>query len=253
MEIIAHRGASYDAPENTVTSAKLGWAQGADAVEIDIHGAPAGIIVIHDDTTDRTTNRSFPVAGLTEEQRLSCDAGSWKGPQFAGERLPVLGEILEAMPSGGRLVIEVKKPSAFPPLPEALNASGHAPGQFMIIAFDPDIAARARQALPESKVLRLASHEPENPTHHIDELIRVSREAGLDGLNLSRRWPITAELVRKVHDAGLFLYVWTVDDAGEARRLKEAGVDGITTNRPGWLREHLSQPPRSEPDAGSPQ
>ena len=239
VEIIAHRGASYEAPENTVAAARLGWEQGADAVEIDIHASPAGLIVIHDHTTNRTGGRSFHVDRLTEAERLACDAGAWKGPQFAGEKIPLLQDVVDAMPPGGRLVIEVKTPGAFPRLPEILKNSGRAQGQFIIIAFDPEIAATAKKALPGSKVLRLASYEPREPSHDIDELIRVSREAGLDGLNLSRKWPIDATLVRKVRDAGLLFYVWTVDDPGEARRFKEAGVDGITTNRPCWLREKL--------------
>lgn len=240
LEIIAHRGASYDAPENTVASAKLGWQQGADAVEVDIHASPVGLLVIHDDTTNRTTGRSFRIDRLTEEERLACDAGSWKGRRFAGEKIPRLEDVVAAMPPGGRLIIEVKTPEAFPPLPEILKKSGRELRQFVIIAFDPDIAAAAKKALPSCKVLRLASYEPRQASHHIDELIRRSREAGLDGLNLSRKWPIDDVLVRKVHDAGLVFYVWTVDNAGEARRLKDAGVDGLATNRPGWLREQLS-------------
>jgi glycerophosphoryl diester phosphodiesterase len=241
VEIIAHRGASYDAPENTVAAARLGWEQGADAVEIDIHASPIGLIVIHDHTTNRTTGQSLHVDQLTEDQRLACDAGAWKGARFAGEKIPLLEDVVAAMPPGGRLVIEVKTPGTFPRLPEILKNSGRDPGRFIIIAFDPEIAADAKLALPGSKVLRLASYEPREPALHIDELIRVSREAGLDGLNLSRKWPIDAALVRKVHDAGLLFYVWTVDDPGDARRFKEAGVDGITTNRPGWLREQLAE------------
>lgn len=239
LEIIAHRGASFDAPENTVVSARLGWEQRADAVEIDIHAAPAGLIVIHDDTTNRTTNRRGRVDRLTEEARLACDAGAWKGAKFSGEKLPRLEDILAVVPKEGRLVIEIKVPGALAILPQTLAKSGLRAGQFLIIAFDPDVAANAKKALPACKVLRLASYEPRKPSHRIDELIRLSLEAGLDGLNLSRKWPIDEAFVQKVHAAGLSLYVWTVDDAAEARRLRDAGVDGITTNRPGWLREQL--------------
>jgi glycerophosphoryl diester phosphodiesterase len=241
VEIIAHRGASYDAPENTVASAKLGWEQKADAVEIDIHAAPAGLIVIHDETTNRTTNRRGPVATLTEEERLACDAGSWKGRKFVGEKLPKLEDILAAQPKNGRLVIEIKAAAALALLPEVVRKSGLDPGQFIIIAFDPNVAAGAKKALPSCKVLRLASYEPRQASHQIDYLIELSKSAGLDGLNLSRKWPIDAAFVKKVHDAGLSLYVWTVDDADLARKLRDVGVDGITTNRPGWLRERLAE------------
>lgn len=241
VEIIAHRGASFDAPENTVTSAKLGWEQKADAVEIDIHAAPAGLIVIHDETTNRTTNRRGRVDTLTEEERAACDAGAWKGKPFAGEKLPLLEDIMAAQPKDGRLVIEIKTTAALAPLPEKIAKSGLSPGQFIIIAFDPDVAAGAKKALPHCKVLRLASYEPRKASHKIDDLIALSREAGLDGLNLSRKWPINTAFVKKVHEAGLSVYVWTVDDAALARRLRDAGVDGITTNRPGWLRQRLEE------------
>jgi glycerophosphoryl diester phosphodiesterase len=240
-EIIAHRGASFDAPENTVASAKLGWEQRADAVEIDIHAAPAGLIVIHDETTNRTTNRHGRVDGLTEEGRLACDAGAWRGKKFAGEMLPRLEDILAVLPKNGRLVIEIKTPGALELLPQTLAKSDRMPEHFIVIAFDPEVAAKAKKVLPTCKVLRLASYEPRKASHRIDELIRVSLAAGLDGLNLSRKWPIDEAFVRKVHEAGLALYVWTVDDAAEARRLRDAGVDGITTNRPGWLRDQLER------------
>lgn len=241
VEIIAHRGASFDAPENTVASARLGWEQRADAVEIDIHAAPAGLIVIHDETTNRTTNRRGRVETLTEEERTACDAGAWKGKKFAGEKLPLLEDVMAALPKDGRLVIEIKTSAALVLLPEKITKSGLSPKQFMIIAFDSDVAAGAKKALPQCKVLRLASYEPRKASHKIDDLIELSREAGLDGLNLSRKWPIDAAFVKRVHDAGLSLYVWTVDDAALARRLRNAGVDGITTNRPGWLRERLEE------------
>ncbi len=106
------------------------------------------------------------------------------------------------------------------------------PEHFIIIAFDPEVAANAKKALPSCKVLRLASYEPRKASHRIDELIRVSLAAGLDGLNLSRKWPIDEAFVRKVHEAGLALYVLDGGRWSRGRRLRDAGVDGITTNRP---------------------
>lgn len=241
VEIIAHRGASHDAPENTLAAAKLGWEQGADAVEIDIQISVDGrLMVLHDATTNRTTGRRGEISRLTAAEAQSRDAGSWKGARFAGEKIPLLEDILSTLPKEGRLVIEIKTgPEAVPILARVLAGSGHALKQFMIIAFDPAVAAEAKRLLPACKVLRLASHEPREPALQIDTLIKISREAGLDGLNLSRKWPVDAAFVRKVREAGLSLYIWTVDDPTQARRLVEAGVDGITTNRPGWLRERL--------------
>lgn len=241
-EIIAHRGASYDAPENTVASARLGWEQGADAVEIDIRvSADSRLIVLHDATTNRTTGRRGEIARLTAAEAQVRDAGTWKGARFAREKIPLLEDILAVLPEGGRLVIEIKSgPETVPLVAGVLANSGHALKQFVIIAFDPGVAAAAKQVLPACKVLRLASYEPRKPELDLDALIRTSKAAGLDGLNLSRKWPINPAFVRRVHAEGLSLYVWTVDAPAEARKLAAAGVDGITTNRPGWLRERLA-------------
>lgn len=245
MEIIAHRGASYDAPENTLAAARLGWEQGADAVEIDIHQSADGrLVVIHDETTRRTTGQPGEIARLTAEEIRRRDAGSWKGVRFAGEKIPLLEEVLAILPEGKRLVIEIKAgPAAVPLLAQVLAGSGHSLTRFCLIAFDPVVAADAKRLLPSCQVLRLASYEPRNPALQIDALLAVSREAGLDGLNLSRKWPVDAAFVRKVHAAGLSLFIWTVDDPGPARRLAAPGLDGLTTNRPGWLREKLAVVP----------
>lgn len=241
VEIIAHRGASFDAPENTLAAAKLGWEQGADAVEIDIRiSADGRLMVMHDATTNRTTGRRGSISRLTAAEAQTRDAGSWKGRHFAGETIPLLEDILSILPERGRLIIEIKTgPETVPLLARVLAESGRALKQFVVIAFDPGVAAAAKHALPACQVLRLASYEPRKPQGDLGALIRSAQAARLDGINLSRKWPIDPAFVRQVHAAGLSLYIWTVDDPAEAHRLALSGVDGITTNRPGWLREHL--------------
>ena len=92
VDIVAHRGASHDAPENTVASARLAWKQGADAVETDIHLTRDGkVIVSHDKTTRRTTGRDGVIQEMTLAELRALDAGSWKSKEFAGEKLPLLG------------------------------------------------------------------------------------------------------------------------------------------------------------------
>jgi glycerophosphoryl diester phosphodiesterase len=98
-------------------------------------------------------------------------------------------------------------------------------------------------ALPALEVCWVAEFKRSLPTGRwrpgAEALIKQARDAGLDGLDLSGQGPVDAEFVRKVKDAGLSLYIWTVDSPPLAKRLIAAGVDGITTNRPGWLRERL--------------
>src|SRR5438034_6344625 len=109
MKIIAHRGASHDAPENTLAAVHLAWQQNADAVEIDVHLSKDGkLVVIHDATTKRTCGVSHKVRELTLAELKSLDAGKWKGRQWVGETIPTLDEVLDIVPKGRGLVIEMK-------------------------------------------------------------------------------------------------------------------------------------------------
>jgi len=244
VEIIAHRGASHDAPENTLPAFQLGWEQGADANEMDIHLTRDGrIVVIHDADAKRTTGAGDTVSGRTLDELRRLDAGSWKGAQWKGTRLPTLDEALETVPEGKRVFIEIKcGREVLPALEGVLNASGKKPEQLVLIGFNYATMKEARKRFPQHRIYWLASYEADKRTGKrpdIDTLIRKAASAGFDGLNLHFEFPIDREFVAKVARAGLRLYVWTVDDPAVAARLAAAGVDGITTNRPAWLRRHL--------------
>ena len=245
VDIIAHRGASHDAPENTLASFKLGWAQHADAVELDIWLTKDGkILCLHDADTKRTTGVAKKVVESTLAELRTLDAGTWKDPQWKGERLPTLAEALAAIPAGKRLVIEIKcGPEVLPELARDLKASGKPDAQIVIISFKHDVCAQAKKLFPQIPVLFLSSFKQDKATGAWSPtpaaLIQQAKSAGLDGLNLSHKGPLDAAFIRQVHAAGLKFYVWTVNDADLARRLLADGADGITTDRPGWLREQL--------------
>src|SRR3954467_2541534 len=137
IEIIGHRGASYDAPENTVASFKLGWEQQADADELDIYLSKDGqVVVMHDPNTKRTAGADRKIVDQTFEELRQLDAGVWKGPQWAGEKIPTLAEALATMPDGKRFFIEIKSGSEIlPELEKVLEASGKRPEQLVIIGF----------------------------------------------------------------------------------------------------------------------
>lgn len=250
-DIVAHRGASHDAPENTVAAARLGWEQGADAVELDVHLSKDGrIVVIHDPDTRRTTGVAGRVVEQSWEELRRLDAGSWKDARFAGERLPTLEEMAAIVPAGRRLFIEIKcGPEILPELERVLRTTALRPEQIVIIGFGYDTMVQAKKRFPQFKVHWLSAFKREAKTGQmtpsIDSLIRRARTGGLSGLDLQYQGPIDADAVRRVKAAGLEFHVWTVDDAAEARRLSEAGVDSITTNRPRWLRDQLARPAAS--------
>jgi len=244
-EIIAHRGASHDAPENTAAAFSLAWDQGADACELDVRLTKDGrAVVIHDATTGRTTSENKRVSSQVIESLQMLDAGAWKGARWKGERIPTLGEALETVPDGRRLFIEIKcGAEVLPRIGRALETSGKCARQIAIIGFNFATMRRAREHSPDSAIYWIASPKAwsRGGRPSVDTLIAKAKSARFDGLDLDCRFAIDREFVSRVKSAGLKLFVWTVNDAGTARRMAAAGVDGIATNRPLWLREQLAK------------
>lgn len=245
VEIAGHRGASYDAPENTLASVELAWRQGAEAVEVDVRLSRDGrIVVIHDADTKRVGGRDRKVADQTLEELRTIDVGRWKAERWAGERMPLLEDVLATIPPGKRLFIEVKcGDEIVPELVRVLGASGKSADQTAVIGFELPVMQAARQALPGRKVYWIVGLKQDKQTGRwtpgADELIARATAARMDGLHLSAGPAIDRSFVEQVHGAGLALHLWTVNSEEVARRAAEDGVDGITTDRPGWLRERL--------------
>lgn len=244
VEIIGHRGASHDAPENTLAAFRLCWEQKADAGELDIYlSKDAEVVVIHDAKTKRTTGVDRPVAEQTWEELKSQDAGKWKDAKFAGERIPRLADALATVPTGRKIFIEIKCGlEVLEPLKKCLSGSGCKPEQLVIIGFNFETMRAAKQQFPKLPVYWIVSYSADKKTGQFpnaDELAAKAKAAGLDGLDLEAKFPLDGAAVGRIKATGLRLYTWTVDDPEVARRWVSAGVDGITTNRPQWLREQL--------------
>jgi glycerophosphoryl diester phosphodiesterase len=243
-EIIAHRGASFDAPENTLASFRLGWKQGADAGELDIQLSSDGeAVVLHDSSTKRTAGLDKAAASQTLAELKQLDAGFWKDKKWAAERIPTLAEALAILPSGKKMFIEIKcGPEILPELEKVMKASGKKPSQLVLIGFNYETMRQAKQLLPRHETYWLVSYKNDPETGRLPEigtLIDKVQAAGMDGLNLDFNFPMDAAFVSKVKAAGLKLYTWTVDNPVIAGKLRAAGINGITTNRPGWMREQL--------------
>jgi glycerophosphoryl diester phosphodiesterase len=244
VEIVAHRGASHDAPENTLPAAKLGWERNADAVEVDIYLTQDGkIAVIHDDNTKRTAGVDKRVDEQTLAALQALDAGRWKGEQWAGTHIPSLDEVLAAIPAGKRLFIEIKcGPEVLPELEAALDRSGKR-GQVVIIAFGFPVAEQAKRRFPKIPVYWLYGFSDREKKAFGDPsltaLIAKAKAAGLDGLDVNYRGPFDQTFVEQLAAEGMKLYVYTVNQPEDARRLAAMGVAGITTDRPAFLRESL--------------
>ncbi|MEX2585480.1 MAG: glycerophosphodiester phosphodiesterase family protein [Balneolaceae bacterium] len=245
-EWIAHRGLSASAPENTAASIQLAWLSGVDAVEVDVRLTADGeVVLFHDETLFRLCglNRKPEEMSLTELRLL--DVGSWKGEQWAGEKIPLLGDVMRDMPPEKRIYIEVKSgPDIISVLVELLNRSGLEDSQLSVIAFSMELASRVKSQRPQTAVYWICdlndARREMNGKVRPGRLIDLVQKAGLDGLDLSFSHPARdGEIVRVVKEAGLGCYIWTVDNPESGQLAIEAGVDGITSNCPSLLREEL--------------
>jgi glycerophosphoryl diester phosphodiesterase len=249
IEIVAHRGESADAPENTLAAFKLAWERGVRAVELDVHLTKDDrLVVIHDADTKRTAGEKHVVKSTQMEDLRKFDVGKWKDARWTGEKLVTLEEALALVPTGARYFIEVKVgPESVPALVKAVEQSGKAANQLCVISFNAETIAEAKKQLPQLQAYWIAEFKQDKLTKKwkpsINELISKAKSIGADGLDLSYKGPLDAAMVQKVKDAGLQLYIWTVDDAKVAKKFMELGVDGITTNKAAWLEGELAKSP----------
>lgn len=240
--IFAHRGASADAPENTLAAVALAWRQGADGIETDVHLTRDGqIICIHDPTTRRTGNRELRVAESTLEDLRQIDAGSWKDARFAGERLPTLAQVLANLPDGKVVMIEIKcGPEAVPVIGDLLR-SRPCRGRILLASFNQDVVLAAGRELPElcsgwivaSPRDRVAGRRVPVVADVLGEAVRigaqyVSVQGEADYVN--------AAFITECHQRNVPVHTWTIDDEHAAVRLAAIGVDSIITNRPEAIR-----------------
>ena len=234
ITIIAHRGASYLAPENTLASAKLAWELNADAVEVDIYLSKDNrIMVIHDSHTRRVSSEDYKIKETHSDVLRTVDVGSYKGEKYKGEKIPFLEEEIKIMPPGKELVVELKSRSeTIPYLKKNIKKYGKGK-RFQFICFDLQTIIDTKKAFPKNACYWLC-----NSTGLLMENINKVAEAGLEGVSL--KYSIIDEEVMKLAESlGLEVWTYTVNDLDEAKRLVKLGVKGITTDRPGWLRDNL--------------
>jgi glycerophosphoryl diester phosphodiesterase len=242
--IIAHRGESYDAPENTIGAINLAWERGAAAVEVDVHmTSDKQICVIHDYDTFRTTGKRLMVKETPMTELQKPDAGIWKNPSWANQRIPSLKEVLATVPSHGKIIIEIK--SLDIPgdnLCKVISDSHLRNEQVEIIAFSLKTITKLKKELPQYKMLWLVESRPRLLvlSMRTDSLIRKAHKSGLDGINIGDSRYLTHKLISRLKSAGLLVYTWTVNNPVRARELASYGVDAITTDRAAWMQHEMN-------------
>jgi glycerophosphoryl diester phosphodiesterase len=246
VKIVAHRGASADAPENTLAAFEQAFKQNADAIEGDFYITRDNqIICIHDADTKRTTGVPGKVAQMTMNDLRQLDAGKWKGVE--GQKLPTFDEVVATIPAGKQFFIEIKcGPEIVPALQKSLQNSNLKTDQVVFISFNEAAIAAAKKAMPHYKAQLLYAFKKNKEgawNRTPDELIAVAKKLNVDGLDLGTgpeaMQLINEDLAQKIRAANLEFHVWTVNDPALAKKLAALGVLSITTDKPTLIRSAL--------------
>ena len=244
-KIIAHRGESHDAPENTLSSINLAWKRNVKAVEIDIRLTRDNeIVVIHDSNTQRVSGIKKTIKNTTLDELKLLDIGSYKGQQWKDERIPTLKEVLNTIPHDGKLIIEIKSNlKILYELKRVLSTSGTRFEQIEIIGFNKNTLSRAKKMMPEYRMLWLLNLDYSLPTWlscvNTDSIINKIEKHSLDGVNVWAGDLLTDSFIAKFKNRGYSIYTWTINDPDKANLLIKKGIDGITTDRAAWVLDQL--------------
>jgi len=238
--VVAHRGASGDAPENTIPAFELAWAQSADAIEGDFHLSRDGkIVCIHDRDTKKITGRKLLVKETDFKALRALPLSKKFSKGHHDLRIPSFAEVAATIPEGGKFYIEIKSDATMvPQLEEALADSNLSQEQIVVISFNADVIAAVKKAAPQTKanwltsvkVTRSGQLEPSARA-----VIRQLRELDADGVSMKAIPELKEAYVQAVKGAGFEFHVWTVNNPEHAKRLAAYGVDSITTDYPGRL------------------
>lgn len=254
--IVAHRGASSVAPENTLASYRTAIEFGANGGECDVYRSADGVIFLsHDDTPKRTMGgNDEKLTAMTFEQIRQFDAGNWKGEKFKGEKVPTLDEYLKLL-KGTKChpVIEIKQSGIEADVLDIVRKNGMTEVS-TIIAFSADVIKEIRRLEPAIGVAWLYGEDlkdkgtaEENADRLADLIIKRCRELDIAVIDLSHGL-LSPKLVKMLHEADIHIWAWTVNDESAMRRYLDWGVVSITTDKPELLAKVLEE--RTQPRSG---
>ena len=227
--VIAHRGASEAAPENTMAAFRLGADLGADFVELDVQESADGeVVVVHDSDLMKVGGSPLKIWEAPGAALRAVDIGSRKGPQFASERVPTLAEVFALTKGRVRVVVELKSYGHSQRLEERVVEIVEAAGvvnETIFMSLDHDMTRRLKQLRPSWKVGVLVAKAIGDVTSLGADFLAVQASLA------------TRAFVRRAHRAGQDVYVWTVNDPAWMFAAMANGVDGLITDRPDVTRE----------------
>jgi glycerophosphoryl diester phosphodiesterase len=246
--IIAHRGESYDAPENTHASINLAWKRNDDAVEIDVQlTKDKRIVLIHDKSTFRTGGKLKRISSNTYDNLSQVEIGKFKGRKWKYERIPLLDDVIDKVPKNKILFIEVKSDyTIVKHLKNLIRQKGVEPNQIKFIGFDINTLKLIKISLPEFESYLIIEGKHYKSKSVLKSSVEKCKAARLDGLDVQARKYLNSEVIHFVKNNELNIYTWTVDDPVRAKQLWLDRIDGITTNKASWLKQQLMQITKSK-------
>ena len=245
--VIAHRGSSAAAPENTITAFDLAWEQQADGAEGDFLLTKDGhIVCFHDQDTQRITGKKLIVKNTTLAELRELDVGSWKGEQYKGTLIPTIAEVLATIPEGKKIYIEIKCGAEIvTPLLREIEASTLASDQILIICFKAPVLKAIKQQAPHLKTSWLCGFKKNKAgtiTPTDTSILKTLKDIKADGLSSSHQH-IQPSLIKQIQTAGINHHVWTVNEPAIATRFQQWGTGSITTDKPLLIKNALKAVP----------
>ena len=238
---ISHRGESVDAPENSIAAFKLSLERHTDGMECDVHLTSDGIVVVsHDATTARMGDKKLTIANTKFEDLVKVNI-SGANETYPDEHIPLFRDTLAHLGKDREYYVELKPgcPALVPAVSKILAESGIPAKQIVIISFDKELIKLSKKEMGQYRALWLTGL-PADMT--ADKLIAELKDMDADGVDTyANENLLDAEYIRKLHEAGMFVAVWTIDQPGQARRFIEMGADSITSNRAAKLRDILGR------------
>ena len=240
VEVIGHRGASSEAPENTLAANRLAFQQNADGIEIDVRlTKDHKLVCMHDKSTRRTADQELVIKESTLKKLKSLDIGLWKGMKWKGETIPTLEEVLEEIPENKSIFIEIKTGTeSIDPLIEDIQKSKIDSNCITVISFHQEVVKEVKQSMDSLNVnLLIAFSGPEEGSN--EEVLQKLTEFKLDGVGAENHSRLSHAFVAPILEANKKVHVWTVDNIEQAKIYKELGLSSITTNLPQLIRSAL--------------
>ena len=246
--VVAHRGWSAQAPENTLAAIAAAVGAGAGGCEFDVYRSRDGVVVLmHDKTVDRTTDGTGKVTDLPLARLKTLDAGSWKGARFTGEKIPTLEEALNLLKGTGcTAVVEIKMEGISRKVIDAIRAAGMVE-EAAIIAFNPTVVKEVRTLEPDLPCGWLSGKKLTGTTEErADWITDQARKCGTRLVDLSHKM-LCPGLIAELHRRGFTVWTWTVNgkvpsSVGVPERYPEAAVNDNPAGRAPAVTDHVYAP-----------